>query len=105
MKNSTKLLGFLGSNSFRKTANKKSSVNIFKCSDMIVNASLSVNPLKKFLTILSFLFLTMISTFNAYAQPSAMSNNTDCNGTYSNKAMTAVGTGSNNTVFIIITIK
>ena len=46
-----------------------------------------------------FIISFLLIQFNALAQPGSMSNNTDCNGTYSNKAMTTVGTGSNNTVF------
>ncbi len=48
-------------------------------------------------TILCALF-TLFSLFS-FAQPGSMSNNTDCDGSYGNNAMTTVGVGSNNTVF------
>ena len=48
-------------------------------------------------TILFALF-AIFSMFS-FAQPSSMSNNTDCDGSYGNNAMTTVGVGSNNTVF------
>jgi hypothetical protein len=48
-------------------------------------------------TILFALF-AIFSMFS-FAQPGSMSNNTDCDGSYGNNAMTTVGVGSNNTVF------
>ena len=54
------------------------------------------NFLSRKVCLIGFLFLTVIDGF---AQPGAMSNNTDVDGSYANNAMTLVGLGSNNQVF------